>query len=253
MAHEGEHVELEKVNAALAEDPEAWELYIQRAQLHRLHEDCKAAAADLAIAEEHLPRSARLMVEKAAVAYQVGNYEDALIAVARGLEYRPIKVWKMLLLRRRAMTLEAMELVPEAVQAWTAYLEFRPNPKPEYFLRRAALQEPKAALEGLEAAMLRIGAAVSLELAAVDCEEKLGAIDAAHARLQRLADASPRKETWLFKQAQLLHRANLLVEAEARYRAALEAIESLTSAQQETFSMRRLREESERSLKEITF
>ena len=69
-----------------------------------------------------------------------------------------------------------------------------------------------------------------MQLTAIDLEVRQKRYDAALARIDTVAAATPRKETWLARKGEILRQAGRPAEAREAYRAALQALESLPPA-----------------------
>lgn len=251
--HEGLEEAIERVTAELAETPDAADLYLRRSVLHRLHGDLEACALDLDRAAEREPELAGLPLGRSRLARAGGHWAVALHwvdlelraeSIAPDLRYEALEL--------RAELLKSAGRPTEALAAWTTAIDAHPAPSPDWFLARAALQEPEAALEGLDAGLIRIGDSVSLLLAACDFEETLGRTDAACARLQRIADASARPESWLARQGDLLVRAGRPADARKKYLVARARLEDLPRRQRMTASMRHLATHIDTALAELS-
>lgn len=254
--HEGEHAQIERATARIAAAPEAGAPYLHRAQLHREHGNLTAAAKDLAVAVERLGETIPVRMERIALHIADGRWQDALPLIEQALEDLPADLGNrpdrhdLGLLQFHAEVLEEMKRPADAVAAWTRLLAVHPEPTPGMYLARAAWQPHGEALAGLESGLARLKGCVSLELAAAVHEEALGRIDAAFARLQRLVDASPRKETWLTEQGELLLRGGRPLDAIPVLRRAKSALHALPSSKQGTYSMRALEARLQKALQE---
>lgn len=251
------HGDLDKQIAAvttrLQTVPATAELYVQRAELHRLHEDWDACAADLALAQaldsEHvgwLLTTARLEQDRK----QPGVARKHVLQLLAKESLAPALRLEVELLHAEVLT--ALRETEAAIVAWTTLLQQHPSPSPDWFLQRAALQDPAQALAGIEEAMEQIGQAIALVLRASELEEALGHTEAACARLQPLVDASPRKETWLARQADILARGQHDAAALGKYQEARRHLQKLPPRHRDTFSMRKLAAHLDQAIANLT-
>ena len=98
-----------------------------------------------------------------------------------------------------------------------AALEATARPTPELYLQAAgALEAAGRSAEAavrLDAGLVRLGPAVSLELAAIDLDVRRGAVDSALARIDAAAGRSRRPERWIARRTQVLESAGRCEEA----------------------------------------
>jgi tetratricopeptide (TPR) repeat protein len=216
---------LDRVNALIAALPDEAEFYIDRGDLYAEHLDWVPAEANYLRAAELAPNLPRLDRARAALELATGRAKDARVKLDRTLARNPHDP-QALLLRSRAL---AKLAAPDAALAdLTAALALVSAPPPELFLERAALiRSPAEAIRSLDEGIARVGPAPALHLRALALEESSGRIDAALARIDSLAAASERKESWLKRRGDLLARAGRQGEARAAYASALAAIATL--------------------------
>ncbi|WP_414660244.1 tetratricopeptide repeat protein [Horticoccus sp. 23ND18S-11] len=224
QAHPGLEEALVRLNAGIAATPENPELYLERGELYTAHEDWIAAEANLLRAAELSPHHPRLDRARALLALATGHASDALTLINVALQRAPADP-DALLVRARAQARLGQR--DAAVADLNGVLTLVATPAPELFLERAALLPPAEAVRSLDDGVRRIGPALSLQLRALELELALGAVDAAVARIDGLADRSERKESWLKRRGDVLARAGRIQEARASYAAALAAIAAL--------------------------
>jgi tetratricopeptide (TPR) repeat protein len=250
--HEGLEEAIARVTAELAETPDAAALYLRRAGLQRLHGEFAACEVDLERAGELEPDLPGLALGRSRLARALGEWTVALgwVDLELGAESLGVDL-RFEALELRAELLESAGRSADALAAWTTLIDLHPTPSPDWFLARASFQEPEAAVRGLDEGLARIGDSISLRLAACDLEERLGRIDAACARLQRIADTSARPENWFARQGDLLVRAGRPTDARDRYLAARAQLQERPRQQRLTASARRLATHIDTALAEL--
>jgi tetratricopeptide (TPR) repeat protein len=235
---------LNRLNAQIAANPNEADLYVQRGELYARHEEWIVAEANYLRAAELAPRHDRLPLLRGALELATGRPADARAHLTAALEQNPANP-EALVLRARALV--ALQDRVSAIADFNAALASIASPPPELYLECAKLLPPPEALRSLDEGLARLGPAVTLHLAALVLEESLGRIDAAVARIDRIAADSERKESWFKRRGDLLLRAGRPAEARASYVSALVAIQSLPDwlraspdAQQLTAELKRL-------------
>ncbi len=224
QAHPGLEDALLRLNAGIAAAPANPDLYLERGELYTAHEDWIAAEANLLRAAELSPHHPRLDRARAQLALATGHAADALALINATLQRAPADP-DALLVRARAQARLGQR--DAAVADLNGVLSLVATPAPELFLERAALLPPADAVRSLDQGVQRIGPALTLHQRALELELSLGAVDAAVARIDGLAERSERKESWLKRRGDVLARAGRLQEARASYAAALAAIAAL--------------------------
>jgi tetratricopeptide (TPR) repeat protein len=223
-SHPEIEVAVARLNEEIATAPSNAELYIDRGELYAKHAEWVSAEANYLLAAELAPELPRLARARGALELAMRRFGEARQLLTAALARDPRDA-EALVLRSRAAA--AMNDVPAALADLDAALSLLPAPRPELFLERAALLPPADAVRSLDAALERVGPAISLHLRALALEESLGRIDAAAARLDSIAERSERKDGWLKRQGDLFARAGRQREARAAYVAALNAIAAL--------------------------
>ena len=92
----------------------------------------------------------------------------------------------------------------------------------------------------LDDGMQRLGPVVALAMLAIEIETQQGRVDAALARLDRLAERSPRQATWLNRRGEILERAGRREEARASYARVLAELDTLPVHRRRSPAMRQL-------------
>jgi tetratricopeptide (TPR) repeat protein len=231
-AHEGLHEQIEAITLKIRKDPKNAGLYLQRGELHRLHTEYKLAQLDYDKAEK-LDRS--LPVDYARGRMFVAAKQPALAKkhLDKFLAKNPTHS-EALLMRARALV--ALERANDAIADYDSAIEHASRPTPDLYHERAKVIASTGAtdnaLRGLDEGIARLGPLVSLQRKAIELELSAGRYDRALARLDTIADQSPRKEYYLADRGEILEKAGRPAEAQAAYREALERIAALPEARQ---------------------
>ena len=220
-AHPEIEAALLRLNARIAATPQDPSLYLERGELYSRHDDWVAAEANYLIAVEFAPHLPGLARARGALALAAREPAEARLHLNAALALEPADAASLVL---RARAHAALDDRAAAVADYDAALALLAAPAPDLFLERAALLEAPAAIESLEHAIAQIGPAIALQLRTLALEQSLGRIDAAAARLERIAAQSERQETWHKQRGDLLRQAGRHREARAAYSAALAAL-----------------------------
>lgn len=226
QAHPEIEESLTRLNEQIAANPDRAEPYLERGEVYARHGDWLSAEANYLRAAELEPKLPRLDRALAALALATGRTAEAAAHLDRALAVDPQDA-DALLLRARAHSATGRR--DAALADLNAVLELVANPPAALYLERAALiSSVPAAVRSLDEGLTRLGPNVLvLQLRALALEETSGDIEAALARLDRIAQQSERQEIWLKRRGDMLTRAGRREEARAAYSAALEAIATL--------------------------
>jgi tetratricopeptide (TPR) repeat protein len=129
--------------------------------------------------------------------------------------------------------LRELQLYLSAATDLDRAIALSPEPGPDLYIERAQLlstQGPEhlaRALQGLDEGIRKLGPLVTLQLYAVDIELKSRNFDGALTRIDRIAERSPRKETWLSRKGEILQKAGRTGDAHKTYQEALAALQTL--------------------------
>ena len=227
------HGDLDQRIAALTErmskEPRNASLYLIRGDLHRLHRAWTLAKHDYDRAAALNPKLPTLEFCRARMALDCHHLSRASKSIAAFRERYPHDVEGLLLhariLAATGRGAESLKLLAEA--------ETRGRARPDLFIAHATLLRtqgrPKEALRVLKQGLQRCSSALSLELAAMNLELRLGRVDDALGRLTRMEQHSQRKDPWLERRATILNRVGRRVEAAKACRCGLRAIDHLPS------------------------
>ena len=251
-AHGPVHERLVILNMQIARATNDAALYVQRAELHREHQDWAAALADLARAQQLNTGLVRVDFFRARLFNDMGELVKARGCLDKLLSVATNDTEAFVL---RARTLVKLGVRPEAVADFSRAILLMREPPPELFLERAELLvaagQADQALRGLDEGVKRLGPLVVLESRALDLELRQTNYDGALLRIQAIVAASPRKESWLARQGDLLQQAGRLSEAKQSWTEAVKAVDALpvrVRASDEMVKLRaRLRDELEQA------
>ncbi len=235
FAHGPLHEQIQRLTKEISQFPDSADLYLQRGELHRRHQDWNAALADYDSAEILLPRLTVVDLCRGKMFLDAQLPENAKEATERFLLKLPNDA-EGLLTRGRALVL--LGLHSPAANDFTRAIENLEMPQPEVYFERsqalAAAGRLIEALHGIDEGIKRLGEIVTLQVYAIDLEIKLKCYDAAIARVEKVASQSARKEKWLARRGEILQMAGRNDEAREVFQAALREIESLSARHRNT-------------------
>jgi tetratricopeptide (TPR) repeat protein len=254
-AHPAIDAQIADVTARLELEPENAELFLRRGELHRIHQDWAAAEADFVRAKKADPKLYVVDFHLGRAKLEAGQAAQAKKTLDRFLARSPDHVECRV---ARARALVEMGRAEAAVSDYTEALAAigpEGRPIPTYYLERSKALESLGRLDqailGLDEGLDRLGQPVTLQLYAIELELLRGRHDAALSRLERIASASPRKETWLVRRGEILERAGRQEEAREAYSGALEAIESLPRTRRWNRAVQQLELSAETALERL--
>lgn len=229
-AHADLLLQVEEITKDIAKDPGNAELYLRRGELLRGHADFEKAAQDFDIAQRLNPSLDAVELSRGRLYSDSGWLLSAKACLDGYLEKWPKDAGA---LTTRAQVLTRLQLRLEASRDYIRAIAASTDPGPELFIERAqALSNEGAeylseALHALDEGVKRLGQLVTLQLLAIDLELKQQNYDNALSRLEKVAEKSPRKESWLVRRGEILLQAGRTDEARTTFRSALTALESL--------------------------
>lgn len=246
-------IQVEEITKEIQKDPSNAELYLRRGELLRSHMDFDQAAADFDRAENLNPSFVAVELSRGRLYFDSGWLLSAKAHLDRYLARVPQDPGA---LTTRAQVLARLQLRLEASRDYTLAIAASPEPGPELFIERAqalsneGLEYTAEALHALDEGVKRLGQLVTLQLLAIDLEMKQKNFDGALARLDQVAEKSPRKESWLVRRGEILIQAGRPDEAKKAFQSALAALESLPPTRRNVPAMlelqRRIRAEVEK-------
>jgi tetratricopeptide (TPR) repeat protein len=251
-AHGDLDLRLEEVSRRLERSPAKAELYLQRAELRRLHAEPELALVDLARARELNRTLAGLDFAEGRALLDLERWAEARSAFDQALRAEPdhpIALWF------RAQALARLDRRIEADADLKRCLEVAPQPTPELYLARANNLEKAGrtndAAAVLEQGIERLGGISSLQLARIELLARSGRMGEALSKLDVLLAAAVRKETLQLRKATLLEAAGDRTAALATYRAALNSLEALGPSTRNTVANRALTEKIKEAIQRL--
>jgi len=227
-AHPGLHHDIAAVCEAIEREPRNANLYVDRAYLERLGEEFDAALADLAEARKLEPGNLRVAAELGMTYSALGRDREAdteLTAFVRNGGTAPT-------FAERAKVRVRLGRLSDAVADYAAAIALKPDI--EYYLSRGALQESlgehAAAAQGYEDGRVKLGDAVTLDLALIRVEAARGRYARALALIDRQLAAAPVKTDWYLRRADVLAAAGRAAEARADRQTALREADAAVEA-----------------------
>jgi Flp pilus assembly protein TadD len=221
-------------------DPEPW---LARSALFWAHGDFSRALADVERAAALEPQRHDLHLYRGRIWLELGDPAGAEAALARFLTAEPRHAGAR---RQRARALLMLSRPLEAAAEYDAALATRMVAVPEIYLERSrALAQAgdahlASAIAGLDEGIAVLGALDALESEALELEVRSGRLESALTRVDRVAQRSPRPESWLVRRGEILEQMRRSDEARAAYRNALAAMARLPAHRRDTPAMRDL-------------
>jgi tetratricopeptide (TPR) repeat protein len=252
VAHPEIELQIAELDREIAAHPGQAELYLRRGELHRIHQSWAEAEADFATARSAAPDLAVVDFHLGRMLLDAGRVAEAKETLDRFLAREPAHVEG---LATRAQALAELGRHRAAAEDLTRAIAAVPEsgrPKPSYYLDRARALERTGQLDeavrGLDEGLLRLGQPVTLQLYAIELDLARDRYDAALARLDRIAAASERQESWLVRRAEILERAGRGEAAKQAYSDALAVIHALPAGRRSNRAVRRLEESATAAL-----
>jgi tetratricopeptide (TPR) repeat protein len=161
-------------------------LWLERADLHRQHRDFLPALADLTTAEQLRPRWAPVALQRARVLADAGQLAGAIKAASECLTLDEGNADARVI---RARCCAELGQLTAAIADMDLVLAAPARPLPDLYLERArwqsAMGKTAAAVQGLDAGMVRLGRTPSLLLPTIEYAQQAGDITGALARLEQ--------------------------------------------------------------------
>ncbi|MEN8106602.1 MAG: tetratricopeptide repeat protein [Pseudomonadota bacterium] len=246
FGHAGIQEEIKEITRLIRQDPANAQLYLQRGDLYRIHQDWDHAREDFHKALQAGTDDASAETGLGRTCFDQGLHQQALAHLNRALALQPGNV-RALVTRAKTWRVLGKPLAT-AADYTRAIRQFQSprEPLPEYYLQRArayaAAGDPHIgqALQGLDEGMQVLGNIQTLALYAVELETQRGNVEAALERLDTILAGSPRRESLLLQRGDILLAANRNAEAQQEFLAAQAAIAALPLQRRHTRSMQQL-------------
>lgn len=230
QAHGDVHPRILELNRQIESHPQDAGLVLRRGELHRLDGNWTNALADLARAARLNPKLDLVELERGRVYFDAAQPERAVPHLDQFLLANPTNAVALV---TRARCRAWLGRHREAVDDFSAAILASPAAGPDLHLERATalhalgIDGDREALKGLNDAIASIGPVLTLQAAALDLEVQLKSWDAALSRIGKLSEASPRRDRWLMRKAEVLELAGRTAEARAAWREAQREFEAL--------------------------
>ncbi len=254
FAHGDLDLQISAMTQAIAAEPGNAELYLRRAELHRIHADWMAAQIDIDRARELAPDLPTSDLVQGRLFFDVKRFQGAEEALDRFLKRVPNHV-DALVTRARVRNGSGQYL--KAADDFAGAISNSRQPEPDYYIEEArslaaaGQDHIPQAIAALDAGMMRLGKLVTLGLCAVELECARRNFDAALERLESLSANQARKEVWHERRGDVLSAAGRMDDARAAYQAGLDAIKVLPPYIQNTGAVQQRQERLSDKLKEL--
>ncbi len=229
-AHDPASMQLARLGKLIKEQGPSVSIYLKRSAVYRSNRWWAEALADLdraaSIAEPE--RQPVVAARRAEVLLELGRPKEAL----ESLEQVAVKSCSPELFVLEGRALEALGQMEAALTAYrraftTTKARFYPAWIDHYSSLLIRMGQIAQALNVTDAALQRWGINSVLLQRAVELEVHLGRLQDALARIDRMQHRSQRKDTWLFRKAELLLSAGYEDDAQRLYLQAKDALRQL--------------------------
>jgi predicted Zn-dependent protease len=244
-------LQIEEATKEIQNDPKNPDLYLKRGELRRQHVEWDMAHADFDRALALAPDLAIVDMLRGRVYLESGWPLSALACLNRFLSIHPKHV-EAQIVRARIRTRLGQRL--SATKDYTGAIALSTEPGPDLFIERAQAlaasgnEYLKESLRGLDEGIAKMGSLVTLQLFAIDVELKQQNYEGALARVDKIAEKSPRKETWQVRRGEILQLAGRPAEARQAYQSALSSLQTLPPTRRFVPAMQELEKRIKREL-----
>jgi len=250
-AHGDLHQRIEDLSVQIQTHPTDMGLYLERAELNRLHANWDAALRDYESAERLVPAVAEMGYYKGRVWAEAGCPDRARPLLDRFLATHPTHVEALLV---RSDVLEALGHKLLAAEDLGVALAQTDSPGPELYLSRAVLlvsaddSQVDEALATIDHGIARLGPLITLIQFAFETELARNRFQAALGRIEQLPIEVQEAPTWLKRRGDVLRALERRQEAREVYFRALAKIQDLPDSRRSSQAIYQL----ESSLRELT-
>lgn len=238
-AHGGLEEAISAVSSAIEKTPGDADLFLRRAELHRLHGSWSVALADYARARKLRPSLDVVNLGIAQMHVARGRDRAAVALLDRFVAAHPDSVTAFEI-RARALERRGNWRAAERDLAVAGQL----SREPHFTSARAELLErhgeTDAALRCLDETSRARGRLPALERQALAIETRAGRVGAALRRLDDFALREPRADAWHAEKAALLENAGRAADAQAEWKRADAALARMPQERRETRAARQL-------------
>lgn len=252
-AHGPDHEVIVALTAELARNPGDAELLLHRGERYRSHGDLASARLDFQAALSNNPACQPARLRLALVARDQDQLPESLRLLDQTLATQPTNLLARV---ARADVLIRSGRPGDAIPEYDRILAESPQPRPDLYLSRSRTilaHDTNAwprALQGIEDGIRRLGPVPSLQMHALELEERGGRVDAALARIDAIMEGMERRERWLARRGDVLLAAGRHRDARAEYQRALKALDRLPERLRRTIASEELRRELDAKLAE---
>jgi tetratricopeptide (TPR) repeat protein len=251
QAHGPDHEAIVALTAEITRNPGNPELLLHRGERFRSHGDLASARLDFQAALSNHPACHPARLRLALVARDQEKLPESLQLLDQTLAAQPTNLLARV---ARADVLIRSGRPGEAIPEYDRIIADSPQPRPDVFLSRSRTllaHDTNAwarALEGVEDGIRRLGPVPSLQLHALELEERGGRVDAALVRIDAIMAGMDRRERWLARRGDVLLAAGRTRDARTEYQRSLAALDRLPERLRRTIASEELRQELEAKL-----
>ncbi len=203
------------------------QLFLQRGDLRREHQDWLAASADYAHAAKLSPNLPDVEVRQAGLLVDMGRLNEAQATLSKVVAQFPHQGDAFIARARIRSKLKEKGVVED----YRRGIQELANPLPEYYLELAralaADSQSADALRTLDDAVERLGPSIPIHQFALELELNKSDFSSAVRRIDKIVSLASRKEVWFARKGDILLRAELPTEAKRSFQSALKAVDAL--------------------------
>ncbi len=236
MAHVAVDKQIEDLSRRIAGDPHQADLYLKRAELHRNLGSLDAALEDFEHSRSLDPDRTRIDLYVGRMWLDAGEASLALTHLDSYIKHHSGDPHALgLRAAARLQQNRPLEAAGDYSEAIRLLIADDRTPPPDFYLgrsralARAGDEYLDEASRGLKDGITVLRHPITLEVAAVEIDSRLGHVDEALRRLERLSSSSPRAELWLLRRGNVLRTAGRYEDAREAYLQALESPGQISS------------------------
>ena len=253
LAHPEIEEQITHLTKLIAEAPVASsaELYLQRGELFRIHEEWAAALSDFEEVSMLDPSLAAVHRCRGRMFYEMGKSRRALVELDVFLKEVPSDAEALI---ARARALSDLGDFAGAKRDYAEAIALSESPRPELYLELVEEIESRPgdskaeALRILGEGIERLGPITALQVPAIEIERARGEYDSAIGRIDAMRANGGNQVQWLKLRGDVLIEAGLVRSARLDYMEALVEYDKLSVRQRNLRPFRNMRSEIEASL-----